>query len=96
MTEDRKDPPTQNVLMSSANLPDDHPLKNLSKEQIRAEMRRSQQEQASIQLEVFAEPDSVKRIAQFSRALFLALVEEGFSEDQALEIVKSIGLPGRR
>ena len=96
MSEDRKDKQTQDVLMSSSALPDDHPFKNLSQEQIRAEMRRSQKEQVAIQLEAFAEPESLKHIARFSRGLFLALVEEGFSEEQSLEIVKSIGLPARR
>lgn len=96
MSEDREKKPSQNTWASSSNLPEDHPLKTMSQEELRAEMRRSQKDSVAIQLEAFAEPESLQHIARFSRGLYLALVEEGFSEDQALEIVKSIGLPARR
>ena len=88
--------PQRNVLVSSTDLPQGHPFLNLTPDQIKAEMRRSHKDTVVIQLEAYSEPESIKLIAKFSHDLFQALVEEGFSEEQALEIVKSIGLPGRR
>lgn len=68
----------------------------MTQEELRAEMRRTRKDSVAIQLEAFAEPENLQHIARFSPGLYLALVKEGFSEDQALEIVKSIDLPARR
>jgi len=47
-------------------------------------------------LDSLIEPDMIASIAKFSRLLFNALIKEGFTEKQALDIVGHIGIPGRK
>jgi hypothetical protein len=44
-------------------------------------------------LAAMADPKTAEQLAKFSRNYFNALVAQGFSEDQALKIVTSVGLP---
>ena len=73
-----------------------NPFGNMSPEQLKAMMLESQRQSARVQFEVFAEPETIELVANFSWKLFESLVAKGFTEEQALEIVKSIGLPSRR
>ena len=45
------------------------------------------------QLDVLAKRDSADQIAAYARNFYDALVKRGFGEDEALEIVKSVGVP---
>lgn len=45
------------------------------------------------QLEFLAKPETAKRAAAFARNYYEALVQAGFSEAQALELVAAAGLP---
>jgi hypothetical protein len=44
-------------------------------------------------LEFLARPETVKRLAGFTRNYYKALIDEGFSEEQAMRIVTSGGIP---
>lgn len=44
-------------------------------------------------LAALADPKTTEQLAKFSRNYFNALVAQGFSEDQALKIVTSVGVP---
>ncbi len=95
MSNDDSDQSEENIVVSSNDLPEGHPFKNLTPEQIHAEIQRSHNETVAIQLDAYSQPENIDLIAKFYRQLFMALEKEGFSEDQALEIVKSTGLPRR-
>ena len=73
-----------------------NPSGNMSPEQMKAMMLESQRQSVRVQFEVFVEPETIELVANFSWRLFESLVAKGFTEEQALEIVKSIGLPSRR
>ena len=45
------------------------------------------------QFEVLAEPKTAERLATFTRNYYQALKAEGFSDAQALALVKSMGFP---
>ncbi|WP_143820981.1 hypothetical protein [Motiliproteus sp. MSK22-1] len=51
------------------------------------------QSMMSGRFEALADPAVTKQLARFSKSYFDALVSEGFSEDQALKIVVSVGIP---
>lgn len=72
-----------------------NPFTNMSSEQLKAMMLESQRQSVIVQFEVFVEPETIELIATFNWKLFESLVAKGFTEEQALEIVKSIGLPSR-
>ena len=40
-----------------------------------------------------AKPDVAKNMAKFTRSYYLALVDAGFTKEEAMEIVRSAGLP---
>jgi hypothetical protein len=44
-------------------------------------------------LAALADPKTTEQLAKFSRNYFKALVAQGFSEEQALKIVTSVGMP---
>jgi hypothetical protein len=46
-----------------------------------------------LQLEVLAEPETARKLASFTRNYYQALIEAGFTESQALEIVIRAGVP---
>jgi hypothetical protein len=46
------------------------------------------------QFDLLADPKIIALIAKFKRSLFEALIEEGFTEEQALKIVVSKRFPG--
>ena len=73
----------------------DHPFGNMTPEQMKAMMLESQRQSVLVQFEVYVEPETIELIASFSWQLFESLVAKGFTEEQALEIVKSIGIPSR-
>jgi len=65
-------------------------------EMIREQMRATMQAQAEytrFRLEMMSDPEVARMLARFSRAYFEALIEVGFSEEQALQLVVSGGLP---
>ncbi|MEM7254422.1 MAG: hypothetical protein AAF493_23640 [Pseudomonadota bacterium] len=45
--------------------------------------------------EALADPQIADKLARFTRNYFEALKRHGFSEAQALDIVKAVGFPGR-
>jgi hypothetical protein len=47
----------------------------------------------SAQLETLSKPESAAQVAKYVRNLYLALIREGFSEDQALKLVSGLPLP---
>lgn len=44
-------------------------------------------------MEALADPETARNLARFTRNYYNALVEEGFTEEQALRIVSSMGFP---
>ena len=72
-----------------------NPFANMTPEQMKAMMLESQRQSVIVQFEIFVEPENIELVANFSWQLFESLVAKGFTEEQALEIVKSIGLPSR-
>ncbi|MEM8564338.1 MAG: hypothetical protein AAGF57_19015 [Pseudomonadota bacterium] len=66
-----------------------------SMEEIAAIIRQRHGNVVAVQLAGYSSPESIKLIAEFMYNLFEALVAQGFTEEQALEIVTSIGLPFR-
>ena len=68
----------------------------LSPEQMRDRMRQGydmQKEMTKMRIEIMAEPETVKLLAKFSRTYYEALIEEGFSKREAMELVVSVGIP---
>ncbi|MBU0995255.1 MAG: hypothetical protein KJ737_22390 [Proteobacteria bacterium] len=45
---------------------------------------------------VLSEPDTVKMLARFAKNYYDALVEAGFTKEQAFQIVLSTGIPGMK
>jgi hypothetical protein len=43
--------------------------------------------------DVLSEPESAEKLATFTKNYYDALVEKGFSKDEALKIVTSVGMP---
>ncbi|MBM68072.1 MAG: hypothetical protein CME43_01630 [Haliea sp.] len=72
-----------------------NPFGDMTQEEIRERMLESHRQSVRVQFEVFAEPETIELVTDFSWRLYKSLVEKGFTEEQALEIVKSIGLPSR-
>lgn len=56
-------------------------------------MKRILEVSMQVQLDVLSKRDSADQIAAYSRNFYEALVKRGFGEDEALEIVKSVGVP---
>lgn len=83
------------VLVSSQGFLVNDPFANMNPEEMRANMRQQQMDMITLRLEVYAEPKVIQLIAKFTHDLFLALIENGFTEEQAIEIVKSNGMPNR-
>lgn len=44
-------------------------------------------------LQALADPETARNLARFTRNYYEALMEQGFSEEQALRIVTSVGFP---
>lgn len=53
-----------------------------------------QQDVVITQFELLTDPKIIALIAKFKRSLFEALIEEGFTEEQALRLVVSTRFPG--
>lgn len=47
-------------------------------------------------LKAMVEPENIERMALFSRRYFDALVKQGFTPGQALQIVAGVGMPAAR
>ena len=43
---------------------------------------------------VLVEPETAQSLARFTRNYYTALVAQGFTEEQAIQIVSSVGFPG--
>lgn len=68
-------------------------------EQIKESMRRAieiQNEQTKARLKTYSEPEMVTSFAKFSRAYYEALIDVGFSKEESLKIVISVGFPNFR
>lgn len=68
-------------------------------EQIKERMRRAidmQNEHTRARLKSFSEPEMVESFAQFSRSYYEALINVGFSKEEALQIVINVGFPDFR
>jgi len=57
-------------------------------------MNKAAEAAIELQLGIAEKPETAKRIAQFKKNLYDALVQQGFTKDQALSIVLSTPLPG--
>jgi hypothetical protein len=69
---------------------------NLSPEQMREKVRQSydmQKEYLKMRIEIMSELETVKLLAIFSRTYYEALIKEGFSSKEAMQLVISIGIP---
>ncbi|MEO1079236.1 MAG: hypothetical protein AAFY29_06770 [Pseudomonadota bacterium] len=53
-------------------------------------------EQTRMRLEAMADPELARLLAQFSRAYYEALIEAGFSPDEAMKLVVAVGFPKDR
>lgn len=65
-------------------------------EQIKESMRMAiemQNEQTKARLKSYSEPEMVTSFANFSRAYYEALIDVGFSKEESLKIVISVGFP---
>jgi hypothetical protein len=72
-----------------------HPLiSEKERKKVEALLRENWKKEMRDRLKAFAEPKNIALIAKTSRSLFKALIAEGFTEQQALEITARIGLPG--
>ena len=47
-------------------------------------------------LKALAEPENVERMAAFTRRYYEALIKQGFTKDEALQIVAGVGVPALR
>lgn len=47
-------------------------------------------------LKALAEPENVERMAVFTRRYYQALMKQGFTKDEALQIVAGVGVPAMR
>jgi len=47
-------------------------------------------------LKALAEPENVERMAAFTRRYYQALMKQGFTKDEALQIVAGVGVPVMR
>ena len=47
-------------------------------------------------LKALAEPENVERMAAFTRRYYEALMKQGFTKDEALQIVAGVGVPALR
>jgi hypothetical protein len=45
-------------------------------------------------LKAFTQPENIERLAVFSRRYYEALIKQGFTKDEALQIVAGAGIPG--
>lgn len=69
---------------------------HLDASEIRERMRQSfdmQKEYLKVRLEAMAEPEAAALLAKFSRTYYEALIAEGFSERQAMQLVINAGIP---
>ncbi|MFA5495946.1 MAG: hypothetical protein WC247_14345 [Porticoccaceae bacterium] len=85
----------QAIAPSLMALPTDPP----TPEQIRESMNRAiemHNEQTKARLKAFSEPEMVESFAQFSRSYYEALIRAGFTKEEALNIVISVGIPSFR
>ncbi len=53
-------------------------------------------EQTRMRLEVMADPELARLLAQFSRSYYEALIEAGFSPEEAMKLVVAVGIPKDR
>ena len=47
-------------------------------------------------IKAFEKPETIERLARFSRRYYEALMKQGFSKDEALQIVAGAGIAGVR
>ena len=47
-------------------------------------------------IKAFEKPETIERLARFSRRYYEALMKQGFSKEEALQIVAGAGIPGTR
>ena len=47
-------------------------------------------------LKVFEKPETIERLARFSRRYYDALIKQGFTREEALQIVAGSGIAGMR
>ena len=47
-------------------------------------------------LKAIAEPENVERMATFTRRYYEALIKQGFTKEEALQIVAGVGVPALR
>jgi len=47
-------------------------------------------------LKALGDPENVERMAVFTRRYYQALIKQGFSKDEALQIVAGVGVPAMR
>ena len=47
-------------------------------------------------MKAFEKPETIERLARFARRYYEALIKQGFSKEEALEIVAGAGIPGTR
>ena len=72
------------------------PGQNLSPDQIRERMRQAydrQREYLNMRIEIMSEPETAKLLAKFSRTYYEALIKEGFSSKEAMQLVIGVGIP---
>ncbi|MEM8492504.1 MAG: hypothetical protein AAF756_16935 [Pseudomonadota bacterium] len=53
-------------------------------------------EQTRMRLEVMTDPELARLLAQFSRSYYEALIEAGFSSEEAMKLVVAVGIPDNR
>jgi len=47
-------------------------------------------------IKTFEKPETIERLARFSRRYYEALIKQGFSKEEALQIVAGAGIAGVR
>lgn len=66
---------------------------NQQMEQMQGMMASVMRQVTQSTMEALADPETARNLARFTRNYYNALVEQGFTEEQALRIVSSMGFP---
>ncbi|MEE8056544.1 MAG: hypothetical protein V3T17_01730 [Pseudomonadales bacterium] len=56
----------------------------------------TQREMIKVRLEAMSDPGTAQLLAKFSRTYFKALIKEGFTTEEAMQLVLSVGIPPLR